>query len=165
MVNDHGHNLKKADSKQAGVTERSSRSRLYCHGRIMWRLTSRFFLGTFLAAVFTNAVAVYLLHDVDADRVGKLNLAYWELTVEFVAFGLILTVVFFLAAWIGNSVFHLRDVPPKPYACSGPWNCSDSTSISCRICDKETVGRAFRGRFLARLRVIESHRLRRHRTF
>jgi hypothetical protein len=79
----------------------------------MCRLTSRFFLGTFLAAVFTNAVSVYLLHDVDADRVGKLNLAYWELTLEFVAFGLILTVVFFLAAWIGNSVFHLRDVPPN----------------------------------------------------
>ena len=46
----------------------------------MWRLASRFFLGIFVAALFTNAVAVYLLHDVDPDRIGKLNLAYWELT-------------------------------------------------------------------------------------
>jgi hypothetical protein len=34
----------------------------------MWRLSFRFFLGIVAAAIFTNAVAVYLLHGVDADR-------------------------------------------------------------------------------------------------
>jgi hypothetical protein len=79
----------------------------------MWHLTARFFLGIFVAALFTNAVAVYLLHDVDADRVGKLYLAYWELSLEFFVFGLVLTLIFFLLTWIGTLVFRLRDVPPS----------------------------------------------------
>src|SRR3979411_2289101 len=76
----------------------------------MWRLTSRFCIGTFAAAMFTNAAAVYLLHDVDADRVGKWNLAYYELTLEFFVFSLVLTVSFLLLTWIGRVVFGLRDV-------------------------------------------------------
>jgi hypothetical protein len=79
----------------------------------MWRLTSRFFLGMFVAAMLTNAVAVYLLHDVDADRIGKWTLAYWELTLEFLAFSLVLAVFFFLLTWIGTVVFGLRDVTPN----------------------------------------------------
>lgn len=63
------------------------------------------------AAILTNAVAVYLFHDVDADRVGKLNLAYRELTLEFLTFALVLAVPFFLLTWIGTVVFGLRDVP------------------------------------------------------
>ncbi len=77
----------------------------------MWRLASRFFLGIFVAAMFTNAVAVYLLHDVDPDRIGKLNLAYWELTLEFLVFSLVLAVTFLLLTWIGTSIFRLRSVP------------------------------------------------------
>jgi hypothetical protein len=77
----------------------------------MWQLTLRFFLGIFAAALFTNAAAVYLFHDVDADRVGKLNLAFWELTLEFLAFGLALAVIFFLTTWSGSLVLRLRDVP------------------------------------------------------
>jgi hypothetical protein len=80
----------------------------------MWRLTSRFFLGIFAAAIFTNAVAVYLFHDVDADRIGKLNLAYWELTLEFFAFGLVMAIIFLLLTWVGALVFRLRHVPPNP---------------------------------------------------
>jgi hypothetical protein len=64
----------------------------------------------FAAAMFTNAAAVYLLHDVDADRVGKWNLAYYELTLEFFVFSLVLTVSFLLLTWIGRVVFGLRDV-------------------------------------------------------
>jgi hypothetical protein len=79
----------------------------------MWRLTSRFFLGTLASAMFTNAVAVYLLHDVDADRIGKWNLAYWELTREFFVFGLVVTILFFLLAWIGTLVFGLGHVAPN----------------------------------------------------
>jgi hypothetical protein len=79
----------------------------------MWRLTSRFFLGIFAAAIFTNAAAVYLLRDVDSDRVGKLNLAYGELTLEFVVYGLLLALIFFLFTWVGALVFHLRDISPS----------------------------------------------------
>ena len=77
----------------------------------MWRLSSRFFIGIFAASVVTNAAAVYLLHDVDADRMGKLNLAYWELTLEFLAFSLVVAAFFFLATWIGTVAFGLRNVP------------------------------------------------------
>jgi len=52
----------------------------------------------------------YLLHDVDADRIGKWNLAFWELTLEFFIFSLVLTVSFFLLTWIGIMVFRLRQV-------------------------------------------------------
>jgi hypothetical protein len=76
----------------------------------MWRLTSRFFIAMFATALLTNAVAVYLLHDVDADRIGKWNLAFWELTLEFFIFSLVLTVSFFLQTWIGIMVFRLRQV-------------------------------------------------------
>jgi hypothetical protein len=58
----------------------------------MWRLTSRFFIGMFATALSTNAAAaVYLLHDIDADRIGKWNLAFWELNLEFFIFSLVLT--------------------------------------------------------------------------
>jgi len=58
--------------------------------------------------MLTNAVAIYLLHDVGADRIGKWNLAYSELTQEFVLFAIIVAGLFFLWTWIGNSVFHLK---------------------------------------------------------
>jgi hypothetical protein len=79
-----------------------------CH--CMWQLTSRFFIAMFATALLTNAAAVYLLHDVDADRIGKWNLAFWELTLELFIFGLVLTVSFFLLTWSGIMVFRLRQV-------------------------------------------------------
>lgn len=79
----------------------------------MWRLTSSFFIGMLTTAMFTNAVAVYLLHDVDADRMGRLNLAYWELAEEFLMFAVIVAALFLLFAWIGNLVFRLRDTSPN----------------------------------------------------
>jgi hypothetical protein len=79
----------------------------------MWRLTPSFFIGMFTTALFTNGAAVYLSHDVDADRIGKWNLAFWELTLEFFILSLVLTVSFFLLTWIGTMVFRLRHVPPN----------------------------------------------------
>jgi len=64
----------------------------------------------FAAAVVTNAVAVYLFHDVDADMIGKWNIAFLGLTLEFFIFGLVLTVSFFLLTWIGTIAFGLRQV-------------------------------------------------------
>ena len=68
----------------------------------------------FATAMFTNAAAVYLLHDVDADRIGKWNLAYWELTLEFLVFALLLTVFVLLLIWIGTMVFRSRDIALDP---------------------------------------------------
>ena len=76
----------------------------------MWRLTSRFFIGMFATALSTNSAAVYLLHDIDADRIGKWNLAFWELNLEFFIFSLVLTASFLLLTWIGTMVFRLRHV-------------------------------------------------------
>lgn len=76
----------------------------------MWRLTSSFFIAMFATALLTNAAAIYLLHDVDADRIGKWNLAFWELSLEFFIFSLVLTVSFLLLTWIGIMVFRLRQV-------------------------------------------------------
>ena len=67
----------------------------------------------FAAALVTNAAAVYLLHDVDPDRIGKWNLAFWELTLEFFIFSLVLTLFFLLLTWIGTIVFRLRRVAPN----------------------------------------------------
>jgi len=76
----------------------------------MWRLSSRFFLGLFGAAICANAVALYLLHDVDADRIGKLNLAYGELMEEFFIFSAIACAIFLLVTWIGKRVLRLHGV-------------------------------------------------------
>jgi hypothetical protein len=76
----------------------------------MWRMGSRLFLGMLAASIFTNAIAVYLLHDVDADRIGRLNLAYWDLTLEFLVFTVVVAAVFLLVSWIGSLVLRLRVV-------------------------------------------------------
>jgi hypothetical protein len=76
----------------------------------MWRVGFRIFSGIFVAAVFTNALAVYVLHDIDADRVGKLNLAYAELTLEFLFFALVATTAFLVAIWVGAKMLRLQVV-------------------------------------------------------
>jgi len=76
-------------------------------------MTSTFFLGILAAATLTNAAAVYLFHDVDADRVGNLNLAYRDLTLEFFVYGFVLSVIFLLSVWIGSLVFRLRGTLPN----------------------------------------------------
>jgi hypothetical protein len=63
----------------------------------------------FATAMLTNAASVYLLHDVDTDRMGKWNLAYRELTAEFLLFGLIVAAIFLLLTWMGtgHSVYEM----------------------------------------------------------
>lgn len=67
----------------------------------------------FATSLFTNAAAVYLFHDVDADRIGKWNLAFRDLALEFFIFSLVLSVSLFLLTWIGRMVFGLRTVAPN----------------------------------------------------
>jgi hypothetical protein len=59
------------------------------------------------ASIFMNALSVYVLHDVDADRIGKLNLAYRELMEEFLLFAVVATAVFLLVVWLGSMVLRL----------------------------------------------------------
>lgn len=60
--------------------------------------------------MLSNAVAVYWLHDVDADLVGKWNLAYQQLTLEFLIFSIVVASCFLLLTWIGRVVFRLGQV-------------------------------------------------------
>ena len=76
----------------------------------MWRLASRLFLGIAVASILTNALAVYVLHDVDADRLENLNLAYRELMLEFLVFAIVFTATFLLFGWIVSLILRLRIV-------------------------------------------------------
>lgn len=76
----------------------------------MWRMTWRFYVGMLVAALFTNAVAVYLLHDVDPDRIGQWNLAYRELAEEFLLFAFVVAALFLLFTWLGKVLLRLPRV-------------------------------------------------------
>ena len=65
-------------------------------------------MGIFSAATVTNAVAVYLLHDVDADLSGRWNQAYLDLSLEFVAFAFVTAALFLFFTWIGKLAFRFR---------------------------------------------------------
>jgi hypothetical protein len=74
----------------------------------MWRLSFKLFSGMLVASVFTNAVAVYLLHDVDADEIGNFNSAYRGLMLEFLVYSIIVTAIFLLTVWTGSQVMRSR---------------------------------------------------------
>lgn len=76
----------------------------------MWRLARAFYFALLLTALFTNAVAVYLLHDVDADRIGQWNLAFRELAQESMYFSVFVAALFFLFTWAGKLLLRLPRV-------------------------------------------------------
>jgi len=76
----------------------------------MWRLSSHFFVGVFATSMLTNAVAAYWIHDVDPDLLGRWNLPYRELTLEVLAFSVVVASCFLPLTCIGRVVFHLRQV-------------------------------------------------------
>jgi hypothetical protein len=110
---------------------------------IMWRLTSRFFIGMFATAMLTNAASVYLLHDVDTDRMGKWNLAYRELTAEFLLFGLTCRSNFSSFNLDGNSGIRFTRCQGKYDTWSCSWNFSDIDSISGGIRREEVISGRF----------------------
>jgi hypothetical protein len=79
----------------------------------MWRLSFMFFIGMFTAAMLTNAISVYLLDDVDADLIGKWNQAYWDLTIEFFFFAVVVAALFLTVTWVGTLILHLSHTPPN----------------------------------------------------
>jgi hypothetical protein len=60
-----------------------------------------------------NAFSVYLLHDVDADRVGQWNLAYLELTGEFLILAAVVGIFVLALTWFGGILLGLQGIPPS----------------------------------------------------
>lgn len=108
----------------------------------MWRMTWRFYVGMLVAALFTNAVAVYLLHDVDPDRIGQWNLAYRELAEEFLLFAFVVAALFLLLYLAGKSPAAITTRFGKFQLGPISWYCSDTDPISGGI-HGEADNRAF----------------------
>ena len=61
-----------------------------------------------VAAVLpVNFISVYLLHDVDKERVGRWNLAFFELFEEFLLFSLVVTGLFLFFLWCGRALLRI----------------------------------------------------------
>jgi hypothetical protein len=73
----------------------------------MWRIAYRFFGGMMIAVLPVNFISVYLLHDVDKDMIGRLNLAFVDLCLEFVAFGWVATGLLLFFLWSGRAMFRI----------------------------------------------------------
>jgi hypothetical protein len=54
-----------------------------------WRPTFAFLCGIALAALPLNTLSVYVFHDVDKDKIDKLNLAFSQLNAEMTMFAII----------------------------------------------------------------------------
>jgi hypothetical protein len=80
----------------------------------MWRLAYSFIGAMTITALSLNAISVYLLHDVDADRVGQWNLAYLELCVEFLILAAVVGIVVLALTGIGRILLRLQGIPPSP---------------------------------------------------
>lgn len=69
--------------------------------------------GIVWAALFVDAVSVYLLRDVDHDQVGHLNTAFAGLCAESVTFALLIGVSVGLLTLVGRALLHLRGCLPR----------------------------------------------------
>lgn len=68
--------------------------------------------GIFWAALFVNAVSVYLLWDVDHDQIGHLNAAFAGLCAESVIFALLIGVSASLLTFVGRQLLHFGGYSP-----------------------------------------------------
>jgi hypothetical protein len=71
----------------------------------MWRLTSWFFVGVLVSALFVNALSVYVFHDVDREMIGRWHEAYFQLNIELLFFSLIVTGLLLLFMCLGIKLF------------------------------------------------------------
>ena len=79
----------------------------------MWRSMSFLMLAIFGTALPADAISVYILHDVDHDRVGHWNEAFAGLCTESVLFALVIGVTVGLLTLLGRYLFHLRGYYPR----------------------------------------------------
>ena len=70
-------------------------------------------LGLFCTSLFSAAISVYILHDVDNDKVGHWNEAFAGLCIESVLFALVISGAVGLLTLLGRHIFHLRGCSPR----------------------------------------------------
>jgi hypothetical protein len=70
-------------------------------------------LGLFCTALFCAAISVYVLHDVDHDKIGHWNEAFAGLCAESVLFTLVISGAVGLLTLLGRHIFHLRGYSPR----------------------------------------------------
>jgi hypothetical protein len=73
----------------------------------MWRIAYSFFGGLTITVLPVNFISVYFLHDVEKDRMGRWNLAFFELCEEFLLFGLVVTGLFLFFLWCGRALLRI----------------------------------------------------------
>jgi hypothetical protein len=76
------------------------------------RLVTIFFVGLLVAALPIDALSVYLLHDVDAGKVGQWSAAFRDLNVEMFVFSVITSVLLFVFLWLGRKLFRTQLARP-----------------------------------------------------
>ena len=89
-------------------------------------------LGTFSTALLISLFSVYILHDVDQDKVGHLNQAFAGLCAESIVFALILGAITGLFTAVARSFFPLNRYESRPAfgiflgacvtVCQYPWD-------------------------------------------
>jgi hypothetical protein len=79
----------------------------------MRRTTLFLMLGIFGTALFGAVISVYMLHDVDQDKIGHWNEAFLGLCVESVLFTLIVGGGVTFLSLLGRHFFHLKGYSPR----------------------------------------------------
>jgi hypothetical protein len=69
-------------------------------------------LGIFATALLSDAVSVYIFHDVDKEKVGHLNEAFVGLVAEIILFTLVIGLGVALLAALGRKLLHLKSYRP-----------------------------------------------------
>jgi hypothetical protein len=70
-------------------------------------------LGIFFTALFLGAISVYVVHDVDQDKIGHLSEAFAGLAVEAIVFSLIISGAVWPLSLLGRQLFKLRGCSPR----------------------------------------------------
>jgi hypothetical protein len=77
----------------------------------MSRSAVGFFLGLLLAMLPVNAISVYVLHDVDQDRVGLWNKAFRVLAAGALAFSVVASLLLLIYLSAGRRILRLSEAP------------------------------------------------------
>ena len=69
--------------------------------------------GILCTALLSDAVSVYIFHDVDKDKIGHWNEAFAGLCIEFVLFTVIVGSGVALLSLLGRKLLHLKGYSPR----------------------------------------------------
>jgi len=79
----------------------------------MFRSIRSLLLGILCASLLIDAIAVYVLRDVDQNQIGHWNEAFTGLCVESILFSLIIVGPVWLLTFLGLRLFHLKNHFPR----------------------------------------------------